>query len=505
MKTFSLNSIKFKQISLAFQTFSMIYESEETFSSFSSAPTADIGEINRILSSISDVVYLYVKDISNTKEYEETLLSILKIITNIKCIPSPIYEYAKFIEFININKKIITSKEETINIIRLMKASSENKEMHFLLWNFAECFKCEMFIKALKEIAINNDKFYFEMFNNEVNIALFMDHYFITLEFNRIINNDEGMNLKFNLIHIFCKILVDFHEKVNNLFSYQRRIWNYLLNGMKSQSTLIKIESFRAAMHFYKSSYNYFDIKYRYSWLNRMVSATPSDDYLHYFSVKFILKLNFKDFNYVELCKNIIMSNITDVNDFYLIDEILSRVLTQKEQNLDFLLKYLFKTGSTNKIFSGSALFLLSLLLPKYKFTNEIVSWISLFIRRCFQFIVFSSKKKKYHQKRTMVLNFLIELYNMNNDYMKHEIQKYASSLQKCSLADKIVQLKFQMIDNCDDVFIQETQKIKVERVNVKILLDDVYSSIPLIFMDDMDYSYSYSSYSSDYSDSSTI
>ena len=80
MKTFSLNSIKFKQISLAFQTFSMIYESEETFSSFSSAPTADIGEINRILSSISDVVYLYVKDISNTKEYEETLLSILKIL-----------------------------------------------------------------------------------------------------------------------------------------------------------------------------------------------------------------------------------------------------------------------------------------------------------------------------------------------------------------------------------------------------------------------------------------
>lgn len=415
------------------------------------------------------------------------------------------------------------TKEKIIEHIML---SETIEDAHSIIWQVTENLTdVNSFISALKEILYSSNE---TDANSEISDRLeqiatkigsldfIFDHYFPMIEATDIDIKDEKLiESRINIIQMLCSLLINFPYNINPFYNYHKAMWNILLKIMKrcnhyinsstesktTQSHPLILEAFRSIINLYENTRKRISYKTQAARLLSLASNNQSDPFLNMLTVRFIMKNHPHEFGFVTLCKQLIGKGINNPQDLGLIQDILSLPCVRDPTDV---YKYLFTIAVAHKTLSNSAIYIVENTFSSFSHLVDFKTWCMLFVKRCFEFLLFSLHKKgkkaskndqpktKYCRRIYLIRRFYDKLFNLKIDWLSSDIQKSAFTVitldEDCAafLTDHY-EISFND-DGSPTLDIEVDEKIKediqssnVELIDLKLMLKDIKISLPII------------------------
>jgi hypothetical protein len=231
------------------------------------------------------------------------------------------------------------------------------------------------------------------------------------------------------------------------------------------------VAAFRTATAFYKATMDHIDPQTQATWMLKFVTNNPAPSLLHRPCVQFAMVVRPKEFGFVSLCKALIEQGITDQCDLGVVARILRLPVVKNPADI---LKWFFMMSVTHKYLSVAARRCVQRPMLKFKDLETFKPWGVLFVKRGFQFIVYSREKKKYIRRIYLVIHLFSTLLTLKIDWLTEAIQSAAStvlSLEKCV---DLLGPRFQSDAPIDEKMKEELGTVPSDNYDVKLMLDDV-------------------------------
>ena len=214
------------------------------------------------------------------------------------------------------------------------------------------------------------------------------------------------------------------------------------------------------------------------TWMLKLVSNNSAPSHLHMPSIRFAMAIKPTEFGFVTLCKTLIEQGIYDQTDLGMMSRILRLPVVKNPTDV---FQYLFKTATKHKILGNAAAKVIMKPLQKFKDLLDLKTWAPLFIKRSFQFVCFADVKEKYIRRIYLILRFYASLLTLEIDWISKAINTSASTVVSCNRCAEMLNKRFNITNDIDPKMKDELQKTPLEKIDLKHLLDDVRTTIPLI------------------------
>lgn len=458
--------------------------SAEWWKNYSSAvisQTPSIEEMNKVWSTLSPVMNVLVNDITDNAEYWQSVETIINGLNGCRGCPSPINDFAGFVnKLYELQDKLKAT--DSNDVIGFIVSSPKACDAMFLIWKFADCFATpHIFLNALNLIFQNRTKIYLStktaITSYPGTLDFLFDHYYPMIE-SFPLDDKEQMISRINLFQFLSKLLIDYPDKILRFNDFHRLMWTRLLRIMKNSSTTISIAAFRTATTLYKSTMDRLDGQTQATWMLKLVSNNSAPSHLHMPSIRFAMTIKPSEFGFVTLCKTLIEQGIADQSDLGMMSRILRLPVVKNPTDV---FQYLFKTATKHKILGNAAARVVMKPLLKFKDLLDLKTWAPLYIKRSFQFVCFADVKEKYTRRIYLILRFYSNLLTLDIDWLSKSINTSASTVVNCNRCTDMLNKRFVISNEIDPKMKEELQKTPLEKIDLKHLLDDVRTTIPLI------------------------
>lgn len=451
------------------------------YSSSSATQTPSIEEMNKVWAKLSPVMNVLVNDITDNAEYWQSVETIINGLGGCRGCPSPINDFQGFVnKLYDMQDKLKAT--DSMDVISFIVSSPKTCDAMFLIWTFADCFSTpHIFFNAINLMFQNRTKIYLSKKNAIASfpgtLDFLFDHYYPMIE-SFPLDDKQQMISRINLFQFLSKLLIDYPDKILRFNDFHRLMWTRLLRIMKNSSTTISITAFRTATTLYKATMDRLDGQTQASWMLKLVANNSAPSFLHTPSIRFAMTIKPTEFGFVTLCKTLIEQGIYDQGDLGMMSRILRLPVVKNPTDV---FQYLFKTATKHKILGNAASRVIMKPLEKFKDLLDLKTWAPLFIKRSFQFVCFADVKEKYIRRIYLIIRFYANLLTLNIDWISKAINLSASTVVSCNRCTEMLSKRFNITSEIDPKMKDELQKTPIDKIDLKHLLDDVRTTIPLI------------------------
>lgn len=431
-----------------------------------------------IWGKISSVIQSLLKDIENDNEYWQLAEAIVKSISPEHDCPPPITNFSEFIDHIYSIREILIPQNPQ-EVIPYITASNKADDAMYLMWDFNPALQSPyLFINSMNKLVHMRSVVNNRLASHETSMDYIFDHYYPLLETLPLTQNDDAIVARINLFSFLARLITHYSERLRRFDDFHRLLWNRLLRIQKNSSMVISIAAFRVACELYRATMDKMTPPTQAAWMLKLITNNPDSSPLHLASIRFAMWIRPQDFGFVTLCKTLIQQGITDQRDIGHMARILRLPCVKNPTDV---FQYLFETATTHKYLANAASKVILKPLLKFKELPDLKTWLTLFVKRSFQFVAFAADLQKYNRRIFLIIRLYKNILALNIDWLTKLINTCANTVLSLGKCEELLKNRFEPTTDIDQKMKEEIETTPKEKVNMKSFLLDVRTIIPLI------------------------
>lgn len=377
---------------------------------------------------------------------------VVAVLTERKDIPDPLTKFPQFIVSFYQNRDKITVKTPE-QAIKLLECLPHPADPNFLMWKYPEAISNpELYIQTIFLMNKTQNHIWKVFISLPGSIDLIFDRFMPLL----------GPKTTVCCIELLTLLIVERFRLFTNQDQIVSQFWEHLIPLLTSHLQDVVLAAFRALSFLFFLTRPKLSQHQLTSRLKQIIDETQDHQFLRIIVASFVLRQEVSSFKPSYLMKNGIKSPL----DFQVIAMIFSYGDVSKR--LPYV-QMVFEAAVSDIIYLNLSIQTLSELLPKTKQRD----WISVFIRRAFQFVVLSQHALKYENRAHLIMVFMERLYQINIEWLSSLISKYFSILKNTGSNVLMYHIREESTLT-DPNFISEIDTFKKNKINIKTMLSKI-------------------------------
>ena len=373
-----------------------------------------------IWSKICPIFLLFVIDEQDSKNYWESIQTIVEMFSDEKNVPNPISHFPEFLEVLYSIRDILTPKNLN-DCIYFIDKIGFNDTSHFILYQAPVFFLDPLlYFQTLIELREMGHLLWTDFVKNQQLVDAFFEIY-ISFLVPVPENSPQSILMHRNLLcEVFYKMIVDAFPTHNNILVIMTKLIDAIIN-------LISLSKCSLPFDIYRTIFGLISLLEKFSSIEPILSKVISlfltaDSNNYYLTYRFLYSKKLISSTFI--LKSISERGIQSLTDLDILYEISDDIIVIP------LILFLLKTSLHSKLWHRSCFLLIKRCILKFSASRpDVKDLVYLIIRRLFLFISFATMQKKYRNRTLMLCESLASLLDSHLPWLQQMIFSSAISL----------------------------------------------------------------------------